>query len=187
MQESFNPYDLLEFLWQRRIMLIGVPIAALLIALVVSLLLPTRYTATATIIIEPPGASDPRVATAVSPVYLESLKTYEQFASSDTLFARACEKFHLLPASGGPAIESFKRNVLKVQKLKETKILQISVTLRDPKQAQALVQFLAEQTVALSQSLSRESDRDAVQTARAQLDETASKLARAEKDWSAVA
>ena len=50
---------------------------------------PKRYTATATILIDPPAGGDPRIATAVSTVYLESLKTYELLATQrPTLRAR---------------------------------------------------------------------------------------------------
>ena len=51
--------------------------------------LPKQYTATARILIEPPAGTDLRSAMAVSPIYLESLKTYEHFASSDSLFQKA--------------------------------------------------------------------------------------------------
>src|SRR5215831_6647285 len=75
------------------------------LAVVVSLLLPNRFTATARILIEPPAGTDLRSAMAVSPIYLESLKTYEHFASSDSLFQKAVEHFKL----EGGAIESLKR------------------------------------------------------------------------------
>lgn len=70
-------------------------VAATALAGGVSLLLPSRYTATASILIEPPAGNDPRDATAVSPVYLESLKTYERFASSDSVFATALHRLGL--------------------------------------------------------------------------------------------
>ena len=75
------------------------------LAIVVSLLLPREYTATARIVIEPPAGTDLRAAVAVSPIYLESLKTYEQFADSDSLFRTAVDRFalasawHLTPAA----------------------------------------------------------------------------------------
>ena len=85
--------------------------SAVLLALVVSLLLPKQYTATASIIIEPPGGSDARLTTAVSAMYLESLKTYELFGNSETLFARAAEKFHLRQGQSQP-LESLQHRVL---------------------------------------------------------------------------
>ena len=122
---------------------------AVLLSLGISLLLPKRYTATATIVIEPPGGNDVRAATSVSPVYLESLKTYERFAASDSLFARAAEKFGL-QRTDPSSIESLKQRVLKVVKLRDTKILEISATLPDPKLAQGFVQYLAKETVNMS-------------------------------------
>src|SRR5438094_3860105 len=70
-------------------------LTALVLAAAVSLVLPSQYTATARIIIEPPAGADPRSAMAVSPIYLESLKTYEHFADSDSLFQKAASRLHL--------------------------------------------------------------------------------------------
>ena len=60
-----------------------------------------QYTATARIVIDPPAGTDLRAAMAVSPIYLESLRTYEQFASSDSLFQKAARAVR--PALGGPS------------------------------------------------------------------------------------
>src|SRR5579862_6343173 len=68
---------------------------AALASFAVSLLLPRQYTSTCRIVIDPPAGSDARVSTAVSPIYLESLRTYELFASSDDLFLQAVKKFDL--------------------------------------------------------------------------------------------
>ncbi len=108
MYGAFDAFEYLEYLRRRwRVTAVALS-AAVLISLPASMLLPKRYTATASVVIEPPGGNDVRVGTAVSAVYLESLKTYERFAASDTLFARAVEKFHLRDAAGSQAIESLK-------------------------------------------------------------------------------
>lgn len=179
MPEHFEPFEFLDHVRRNVRIPLGITSFALLSAIIISLVLPSRYTATASILIEPPGASDPRVSTAVSPMYLESLKTYEQFAGSDSLFARACDTFHLLQGSGSYPIESFKKRVLEVKKLKDTKLLQISVTLPDPKRAQAVVQYLAEQTVTLSNQVAEEYDREALNRARSEFDAAAKELQQA--------
>ena len=141
MRDSFDAWDYFQFLrerWKPVALVVG---AALAIALIGSLILPKRYTAVATLVIEPPGGSDSRVATAVSPIYLESLKSFEEFASSNTLFARACEKFRLLEGPDAPYLESFKHRVLRVNKLKDTKVLQIQGTLNDPKRPRLWCSF----------------------------------------------
>jgi polysaccharide biosynthesis transport protein len=151
MQDSLDVFELIDFLrahWK----FVGLACAFAVVAgLAAGLMLPKRYTATATILIDPPAGGDPRIATAVSNVYLESLKTYELVASNDELFERAARQFHLDDQDGWP-IESLKRRVLKVDKLRDTRALQISVTLPDPRTAQGVAQYIAEGAVELSRS-----------------------------------
>jgi polysaccharide biosynthesis transport protein len=169
MPVPFDAYQYLSYLrtrWLVVAMSCGVALAA---ALVISFVLPKQYTATATILIDPPTGSDLRNSTAVSPVYLESLKSYERFAASDSLFAKAVARFHLADGSDKPSIESLKRRVLKVAKQRDTKILEIDVTLPDPVKAQAMAQYLAGESIATNQSLSRENDQSSIDEAEKQL------------------
>src|SRR5439155_6119680 len=108
MYESFDAFEYIEYLRRRWRVIAAACGVALLVVLPVSLLLPKRYTATASIVIDPPGGSDARIATAVSAVYLESLKTYERYATSDSLFELAIQRFHLDSGSA----QSLKRRVL---------------------------------------------------------------------------
>ena len=104
------------------------------------------------------GGADLRAAMAVSPIYLESLKTYEHFASSDSLFQRALEKFGV----ARHPLESVKRRVLKVQIVRNTRILEIAATLPEPVKAQALAKYIAEAAVELNRSTVSEGDQDLV-------------------------
>ncbi len=152
---------------------------AVAVTLAVSLLLPKRYTSTASIVIEAPAGTDSRTFTAISPIYLESLKTYETFAMSGALFQRALDKFHLREQDGA-SIESIKSRVLKVAKLRDTKVMQISVTLENPKQAQAMAQFMAEETVKLISSVSHANGREMLDEIQAQADAVQKKLEQAQ-------
>jgi uncharacterized protein involved in exopolysaccharide biosynthesis len=180
---SFDPFEYFGYLRTRWKFLLASCLAAAILAIGISMTLPKRYTATASILIDAPAGNDPRAATAVSPVYLESLRTYEHFADSDTLFMRAMERFNLRDEAGAAPVESLKRRVLKVTKPRDTKLLRISVALRDPAKAQGVVQFIAEETVGLNHSLARQSDEEFItqahrqaELARAQLDETDKRL-----------
>ena len=182
MYQSFDAFEYVDYLrrrWPVAAVACGV---AVLLSLPLSLLMSKRYTATASIVIEPPGNTDARTAIVISPMYLESLKTYERFADSDSLFARAAEKFHLQEAGGAHRpIESLKRGVLKVSKLRDTKIMEINVTLTDPKLAQSMAQYLAEQTVALSHGESLDADRELIDEAEKQTAASARRLAQAQQ------
>ncbi len=177
-----NAFEYIDYLRLRWRLIAAACVCAVLLSLVVSLLLPKRYTATASIVIEPPAGNDVRTATAVSPVYLESLRTYERFADSDTLFAGAVERFHL--ASQG-SIESLKQQVLKVNKLRDTKILEISATLAEPELAQQFVNYVAEETVKLSRGESATADREMIGEADRQATEAQQRLDRAQQAWAA--
>lgn len=133
---------------------------AIVFATVFSLLETRQYTAMVRIVIEPPAGSDLRAAMAVSPIYLESLRTYEEFAASDSLFLKAVEQLHLRPMLGGRPIESLKKRVLKVELVRNTRILEISATLPDARESQALAHFLAQSAVDLNRSLASEGDHD---------------------------
>jgi capsule polysaccharide export protein KpsE/RkpR len=150
------------------------------LALTVSLFIPKQYTATASIAIDPPAGNDPRGSTVVSPMYFESLKAYELMAASDTVFLRGAEKFHL--HDSGP-VEALKRRILKVTKVRDTKILQITVTLPDPKSAQEFAKFLAEQTVELTRADNYASDEDLLAGAHRRVAEAQQALEREQADY----
>jgi capsular polysaccharide biosynthesis protein len=183
MQDSFDALEYAAYLRQRWAFLCTACAVAVLFALIVSLLIPKQYTATASIVIDAPAGNDVRTATAVSPVYLESLKGYEYLASSDTLFQKALDHFHIRDSGEGASIESLKRRMLKVSKVRDTRILEISVSRPDPKQAQAIVQFLAEETVKLNQSLGHEGDRDLTTDAESQQTVAGEQLQKAQAQW----
>ena len=183
MADYFDPIDYLAYL-RRNAKFAAIAIGtAILLTGVISFVLPKQYTATATLVIEPPAGTDARGATAVSAIYLESLKAYEQFASSDSLFERARQKFHLEEGPGSAATETLRKRVLRVVKLPDTKVLQIKATLADAKQSQALVQFLAEETVALNRSIENQSEHEALTEVRKQVQEAGAKLAQTRGEY----
>ncbi len=150
MEEEFDGAQFAHYVRRRWAVIAISCTVAVALAGGVSLLLPKRYTATASILVEPPAGNDPRGATAVSSVYLESLKTYERFAASDTAIETALRESGLQKKFEGTSIEAIKRSVLKVSRPISTKIVEISATLDDPHDAQKLAQHVAEQSVALN-------------------------------------
>ena len=154
------------------------------LALLSGLLMPAEYTATARIMIEPPAGTDSRVAMAISPVYLESLKSFELLASGDRLFLDALDHFKLPHST---AVEKLKRSVLKATIPRNTRILEISATLTDPAQAQALALYIAEQTVKLNREVSMGTERDLLAEAGRQWEEARAKLEQSERTWAQIA
>src|SRR5580700_3459009 len=181
--DAVNTYRYLSFLGSRWRFIAAACAIAVVLALGVTLTRAKLYTATCRILIEPPAGTDIRSALGVSPIYLESLKTYEHFASSDSLFVRALDQFQLRRRFPDRPVESLKAGILKVGMVRDTKILEIKVTLPDPKIAQALALYLGEETVKLSRSVDEESDRELTQAIEKQEADAQARLDRSEAGW----
>ncbi len=153
-------------------------------ALVASLVLPNEYTATVRIVIEPAGA---QAAAPVTPEYLESLRMYETFAASDAIFARAASRFHLRETNPGASLSSLKKKVLDVTKLRDTRILEIRATIEDAQQALELARYIAEQAVALNQSVNGALQQEAIESAQRDVESARAARDRAEAEWTAAA
>jgi capsular polysaccharide biosynthesis protein len=177
---TFDAQQYLQYLGRHLRFIMIVCAAAGVLALIASMFLPKQYTATASVAIDPPAGNDPRGSTVVSPMYFESLRAYELVAASDSLFLRGAEKFHLRDSR---PLEALKRRILKVTKVRDTKILEIAVTLPDAKQAQAFAQFLAEATVEQTRSHSASNDQEILADAQRQVDEAQTRLDREQAAW----
>jgi len=152
MGDSFDLNEYISYIRNRWWHCLIACAVAVLVAVGISSLIPKQYSATARILIEPPPSSDGRATVSMSPAYLDSLRSYENLASSDTLFQQAVERFGLRESNSTEAWESLKRRVLRVTKPRNLKVLLITVTLPDPKKAAGTAAFLAAGSVDLSNS-----------------------------------
>jgi uncharacterized protein involved in exopolysaccharide biosynthesis len=187
MADSFDAFRYVNYMRSRwRLIAASCSIAAAL-TLAITLIQPREYTATARIVIEPPAGMDPRSSMAVSPIYLESLKTYEHLASSDSLFNKAMERFDLRSVAGAGPIESLKKRVLRVGIVRNTRVMEVAATLPDARKAQALARYLAESTVELNRSLVTQSSQDLLQGMDRQAGEIRARLQETEARWAQLA
>jgi uncharacterized protein involved in exopolysaccharide biosynthesis len=157
-------------------------VAAMALAVAGSIAATRQYTATTRIVVDPPAGTDLRSAMEVSPVYLESLKTYEQFAG-DSLFKKAIDKLQLRAVVGRGTMEALKTRVLKVGLVRNTRILEIAVTLPDPRKAQALAQFIGESTVEINRGLVSDSDQELLRGIEKQERDARMRLQEIDATW----
>jgi uncharacterized protein involved in exopolysaccharide biosynthesis len=148
--------------------------------------MPREYTAVARIVIDPPAGADVRASMAVSPIYLESLRTYESYATAGSLFQKAVERFGLRQLLGRRSIESLQKAVLRVEIVRNTRILEISATLPDPRRAQALAHFLAEETVEMNRGIVTEGEREMVEAIAQEERRVRARLRETDAAWSRV-
>jgi uncharacterized protein involved in exopolysaccharide biosynthesis len=151
----------------------------------VSELLPRRYTAISTVLIDPPGTNDPRAAMVVNPTYLDSLRTFERFFTSDTLFQQAAQRFHLDAGNGG--ITALRNSVLKVAVQHDTRVLEVSATLPNPKDALALVQYITDQSINASHEEALAADRDTVRNVTEEFEHARVRFEKARAEWELAA
>ena len=124
----------------------------------------------------------------VSPIYLESLKTYEEFAASDSLGSKKPSTSSTCASRWARSRSNRSRSMCsKVAIVRNTRILEVEATLPDARMAQQLAQFLAESTVNLSRSLATEADQDLIRGMSQQEEETRASLERIEANWAAAA
>lgn len=180
MGDSFDAFRYIGYMRSRWRWITGSCAVAGLMALAISLMMSPQYTATARLVIEPPAGADLRSAMAVSPIYLESLKTYEHFATGDSLFQNAITHLGLRHLLGQGPIEGLKKRVLKVETVRNTRILEISATLTDARKAQELAAFLANSTVDMNRALVTEGDRELLQGMEKQEAEIQSRMLQSE-------
>ena len=181
LENRIDLIQLMGYLRKRWLVVVISTLTASILTLAGSLVRSKRYTATASILIEAPAGNDPRGATAVSAIYLESLKTYEHFAESNTLFGQALNHLNLRDDQAAQSLEGLKKRVLRVSKLRDTKILQISATLNNPQKAQALAHYIAQETVELNRSLDHDSELDVTAQASNSVAEATTRLRNAEQ------
>ena len=159
MPDTIDAFRYLSYIRSRARWIVACCAIAVALALAGSLVATRQYTAITRIVIDPPAGTD-RSAMAVSPVYLESLKTYEHFAAGDSLFQSAIEKLQLRALLGGGAVESLRRKAIRIELVRNTRILEISATLPDAGRAQQLARFMAESTVELNRGLVSETNQE---------------------------
>lgn len=183
MAESIEVFRYISYLQKRWRWIASSCAIALVIAFAATMAMPRAYTATARIVVEPPAGADLRSAMAVSPVYLESLKTYEHFASSDSVFRKAVDILELRASLGGMPIESLKKRVLKVGIVRNTRILEISATMPEPRKAQAVANLIAQSTVELARTMVSEGDQTLIRGIEQQQAQTVARLKESEEAW----
>jgi uncharacterized protein involved in exopolysaccharide biosynthesis len=158
MKEPLSATEFLRLLARRWRILLSAAVSAAVLSFLGAHLLPKKYTSEALLLIETPGISDSRASLIVSSVYLDSLRTYAMLASSDELFEKAANSLGLRETGDGRSLSELKESAIKVEIPRNSRILAIRATLRQPEKEQALAKFLAEATVERNLAIQQKGD-----------------------------
>lgn len=135
MARSFDLLDYVRRLRRRGVLVLAAVLTAGLAAGGWSLLQPKRYRATVRVLIQSPDGGPESSPTLMSPHYLTSLQTYALIARGDELRRRAAQELELDDAPVSAHVPG------------NTRILEISGELSDPRLALALARYAAAETV----------------------------------------
>lgn len=144
----------------------------------VSLFLPKIYRATTNLLV-----SESKIGrgTELPAWQYATLPTYEPFADNDALIQEAIERFHLDQAPYGLDIDSFRRkDILDVQALKSTRLLEISIEFPNARLAASMANFFAQGAVNFNNELNVTDTTTSRGFLASQLKEAETNLAEAE-------
>jgi uncharacterized protein involved in exopolysaccharide biosynthesis len=181
MPEPFSAPALLRHLLSRKGVIASAVLAAAGVSFLGTLLLTKQYTAEVRLLIEPPGGTDPRSALVISPMYLDSLKTFVLMASSSELFAQAMDELELREPSDRTSLAALQASTLDVEMIPSTRVLSIRATLPNPAKAHALAAWMAEAVVRRNEQIQSASATARAEAATKARDATAREVREAEE------
>src|ERR1035438_5394587 len=111
-------------------------------------------------------------------------QTRYRFATAGGLFQKAVERFGLRQLLGNRPIESLQKSVLRVEIVRNTRILEIAATLPDPQRAQALARFLADETVEMNRAIAMQGALDLVEAVAQEERRAQARLQETDAAWS---
>lgn len=147
-------------------------------SLVVSVFLPKIYRATTNLLV-----SESKIGPGIElPAWqYATLPTYEPFVDNDALIQSAITRFHLDRAPYSLDVDSFRRkNILDVQAMKSTRLLEIRIEFPDAQLAAQLANFFAQGAVEFNDKLNVSDTASSRSFLAQQLQETESNLAAAD-------
>ena len=155
--------DYLDALRRARWLLIAGPILAAVVALAVSFSIAPKFSATTTLLVSGSKLGE----RAVTP---PDVRNYRALMENQSLAEEMIAQFTL----GGPPFSltpgTFLQSVLSITEVRGSELLELSITLGDPKLAAAVANAMADRVVARSQSLFQEETGMARDMIKAQLD-----------------
>ena len=144
--------DYLDALWRVRWIILGGTVLAGLSSWGVSSLMVPKYEATAMVMVAPPKVGQ---ASPGSDVGLE-VRNYRSFLENQSLVAQVIRDFKLDAAPHGLTPERFLNDVLAVGDIRDSRLLAVSVRLRESQLAADVANGLAARAVELSRTVNQE-------------------------------
>ncbi len=171
--------DYLKVLWKWKRLILGGTLLCMILAAIISLLMPKVYRATALLLI-----TDPKIegTWATGTIRLPPIGTYVEMIKSQGVATRAIEKLGLDNPPYQLTSEDLVNEILSVESMRGTNLIRIASEYKDPEKARDIANVVAITAVELNRTLNEGEavrSRDFLKT---QLDEASQALAKAEQE-----
>ncbi|HWP47320.1 MAG TPA: Wzz/FepE/Etk N-terminal domain-containing protein [Candidatus Limnocylindrales bacterium] len=168
--------DYLKVLWKWKYLIIGGTLLCMILAAIISLLMPKVYRATALLLI-----TDPKIGGNVG-VRLPPIETYVGIIKSQTVAKEILEKFSLDKPPYNLTLESLMDGMISVVPLRGTNLIRINVEYTNPEKARDIANMVAVSAVELNKALNEDETVKSRDFLKTQLDEASEALAKAEQE-----
>jgi uncharacterized protein involved in exopolysaccharide biosynthesis len=168
--------DYLKVLWKWKRLIIGGTLLCMIVAAVVSLMMPKVYRATALLLVVNPkiGGNEG--------VRLPPIETYIGIIKSQTIAKGVLEKFSLDKPPHNLTFENLINGMVSVTPIKGTNLIRIEVEYTDPEKARNIANAMAISAVELNKALNEDETIKSRDFLKTQLDEASQALAEAEQE-----
>lgn len=168
--------DYLKVLWKWKKLIIGGTLLCMILAAIISLLMPKVYRATALLFI-----ADPKIG-GNEGVRLPSIETYVGIIKSQTVAKEVLKKFSLDKPPHNLTFEDLIDGMISVTPIKGTNLIRIEVEYTDPEKARDIANAMAISAVELNKALNEDETIKSRDFLKTQLDEASQALAKAEQE-----
>ena len=168
--------DYLKVLWKWKKLIIGGTLLCMILAAIISLLMPKVYRATALLLI-----TDPKIS-GNGGVRLPSIETYVGIIKSQTVAKEVLKKFSLDKPPHNLTFEDLIDGMISATPIKGTNLIRIEVEYTDPEKARDIANMVAVSAVELNKALNEDEAVKSRDFLKTQLDEASQALAKAEQE-----
>ena len=179
--DTIELIDYIRLVWKKRWLIAGITIFCMVVAGIISLILPKMYKASVIFLVEesiiPPENIGPQPNPRIFETYT---RTYEKMIKNKNLLLQTISRFHLDETPYELDLEELEK-MISVNALRNSKLLEMTVEFPDSKLASDIANFMASKAMELNRSITALDSMNKKEFIKKQLDSAKTEMDAAEK------